>query len=163
MRSILTFVGVVFALFCVGFAPAQAGYVGVFIPMQNPIVDAIVDARTGDQYFMPVWSAYKKGRVAGAEGTVRVFLSTNNEQIDIYNGPVSGHKYFQVDNGMVKTNTYLCVETPWSIIAHQKVASGDRVACTRTARELYDWFSEGRGRTAEDAWGIIAIAPAGAF
>jgi hypothetical protein len=129
--------------------------------MQNPIVDAIVDARTGDQYFMPVWEAYQEGRVDGADANVRVFLSTNNEQVTIYNGPVSGHKYFEVSRSQVKTNTYLCVETPWAIIAHQKVASGDNVACTRTARELYDWFDQGRGKREEDAWGIIAIAPAG--
>lgn len=161
MHKILALVSMILVLSGAGLAPAQAGYVGVFIPMQNPIVDAIVDARTGDQYFMPVWSAYKKGRVSGAEANVRVFLSTNNEQMDIYNGPVSGHQYFRIDNALVKTNTYLCVETPWAIIAHQQVASGDKVACTRSARELHDWFSDGRGRTPEDAWGIIAIAPAG--
>jgi hypothetical protein len=133
-------------------------WVGVFIPMQSPLVDQKTAGRNADQYFMDIWNSYEAGRVQGAVADVHVFLWTGDHIETIYRGQVSGHQYFPVSRASVSSDTLLCVEVPWAIIAHQRVAAGDRVMCEAGTDA---WFRQGRGNTADDAWGIIAIAPAG--
>ena len=140
--------------------PAQAAdrWVGVFIPQQDILVDNYTRGKTADEYFMPLWGLYENRRISGGVSQVRLFLLNGRQQTTIFNGRVDGHKYVSVDRRNIGPSTLLCVEVPWPIIAHQRVAAGERVMCERG---VDSWFRQGRGKTSEDAWGVIAIKPAG--
>lgn len=133
-------------------------YVGVFIPQQDPTVDQQTAGKNADQYFMPLWKLYERGRINGATANVHIFLQDGDREVSLYNGSVEGFKYFPVNRSQVTSSTLLCVKTPWSIIAHQRVAAGENIMCEAGVNA---YFAQGNGRTAEDAWGVIAIAPAG--
>ena len=134
-------------------------WVGVFIPQQSPSVDSITANRTEDQYGMPLWRAYESGRVAGAQSNgIHLFLQDGDRTQTLYRGPVSGHYKMPIPQRLVGFNTKLCVQVPWAIITHQRVAAGDGIACEAGAAA---YFAQGRGRSEADAFGVIAIKPSG--
>jgi hypothetical protein len=140
-------------------ARGDTRYVGVFIPQQNPTVDRLTRGNTADEYFMPVWTAFEQGRVQGASALVEVYLEADDgSERSLYNGPVNGFRYIPIDRSALDANTLLCVRVPWQIIAHQRVNEGGDSMCDSGADA---YFQNGRGRTADDAWGVIAIAPVG--
>jgi hypothetical protein len=159
MKTIRSFVAALAVIFTLVLpALASERWVGVFIPQQDPLVDNFTKNKNADQYFMPLWHLYQKGRIQGAVSDVRLFLLDGDRQTTIYNGIVDGYKYVGIERSAMHSSTLLCVQVPWPIIAHQRVAAGDRIMCERGVDE---WFRQGRGMKPEDAWGVIAIRPAG--
>ncbi len=159
MKKFVACIATVALMFTATTANAEK-WVGVFLPMQSPLVDQKTEGRTESQYFMDVWHSYELGRIQGAAAEVTVFLRTNRQNDIVHQGVVSGHEYFPIDRNRVTRDTMLCVQVPWTIIAHQTMAAGEHIACTPKG-QVDSWFNQGRGNTADDAWGVIAIAPAG--
>lgn len=144
-------------------APSGQAFAGVFIPEQNPIVDAIAARENADRYFMPMWRMYREGKIPGASARVTVFLTRGGETVYTAGTfDVNGHLYISFPRSELnKGGTHLCVQVPWAIIAHQKVAGGPGrdIMCER----LGDTYrgDVGKGKSPARAHGVIAIAPAG--
>jgi hypothetical protein len=135
-------------------------HVGVLLIEQTPEVDRIAAPSNANQYFMTFWDMYQRHEVTGAVATLEVFLQHNGESVYSRTIAVDGVAKFAVPLSAIEPDTGLCVRIPseWIIIAHQKVAAHEGVNCTP---DIYPYFASGRGRTAEDAYGVIAIKPAG--
>lgn len=132
-------------------------YIGVFIPQQSPAVDRIAAGKHENDYFMPLWKAYERGKVDAASAEVTVYLYKNGDRIWSRTKVVDGYEKFAVDGSLIDSETSLCVATPWEP-AHQTVQPIPKVAC---ADDIYPYMKGGRGRTSTDAYGVIAIKPAG--
>lgn len=136
---------------------ADTRYVGIFMPVQNPALDQIVGDGYASEYFLPAWRAYESGRVSGASANVRLFLLNGQDQTTIYDGSIDGYRYVSIDRSQVQSGTQLCAEVPFRI-SHQRVAAGERTVCT-VQGDLDGYLQGGNGRSPEDAFGAIAIAP----
>jgi hypothetical protein len=141
-------------------ASSDRRYVGAFLPVQSPRVDTIVNRQRANSYFMPLWAEYQAGRVEGARVNITLFLSTGGQETVIYQGPIDGFRYVAVNRSQVGPGTSLCVRAPFEFIAHQQVSAGPGTMCT-VPGDVDRYFAEGRGRVDRDAFGVVAIAPAG--
>lgn len=133
-------------------------HIGVFTPQQSPAVDRIAGGKTANDYFMPLWRAYENGRVEGAQDTVTVYLYRNGDRPWSQTVAIDGYAKFTVSRHLIDNATSLCVEVPWPHITHQKKAPNPRIMC---ADDVNAYMASGRGNTAADAYGVVAIKPAG--
>lgn len=141
-------------------AQSHKPVVGVFIPQQSIASDNITSGKGEDQYFMPLWRAYERGKVKAATANVEVFyVLPNGQKCPIYKGPVKGHKYFKTSNTCIQPGAALCVKPlGWPLIAEQRVSSQNGGMCTD---EIYARYKRGEMRSKSTAHGVIAIKPAG--
>ena len=133
-------------------------WIGVFIPMQSPATDRIASGQHANNYFMPLWNAYQSGSVQGGSAMVTAYLYKNGQTTWRWTGHVSGMEKRKLPGHLIDRDTSLCVSTPWKWIAHQKSAPVPGVMC---ADKIWRYMNSGRGRTAADAYGVVAIQPAG--
>lgn len=167
MRNIVMMIAALVALVATSACVPEGGpvggpevHVGVLLIEQDPVVDRIAAPANANQYFMTFWDMYQRHEVRGAVATVEVFLQHGGEPVYSRTIAVDGVAKFAVPLSAIKPDTGLCVRVPaeWIIIAQQKIAAHEGVNCTP---DIYPYFASGRGRTAEDAYGVIAIKPAG--
>lgn len=140
-------------------------FVGALVANQSPEVDREVIGRSN--YLMPLYRGIQSGRMTGPSGEVRLFIQNGST--------VLWEQQVRLENGIAKvalpagTNLQLsaglCVETSWPI-AHQRVRPhwarpGQHVMCTEDGALFRYIFTEGRGRTVGDAYGVVLVRSRG--
>jgi len=137
-----------------------SAFVGAFLPRQTPTVDRIVGDRNADEYGPDLRDGTNTGDVRVVNAPVTLFLTRNGEDKDvIYKGNNQGHEVIEIDASRIDSETLLCVQVPWDIIAHQKKAAEARVMCTDS---IYNYVKNGGGRNQRDPVLVVAIVPGNA-
>lgn len=142
-------------------AGGDTRFVEVFLPQQTPVTDRITEGKNANEYLLPLWDQYAAGRVPGARADVELFFWHGNgakETLGVFS--VNGHLPVSINRNRVDAGTSLCVRVPWQIIAHQRIQADANVMCT-VPGDMDRYFSQGMGRTPNDTFAIVAIAPAG--
>jgi len=161
INLLLSAIAALFLTACAGIALSGQVYVGTVIADQSERVQREVVGRAN--YIMPLYRGIQSGQMTGPNDEVRLFIQNGRTLV--------WEQRVRLQNGIAKVSlpvgitfplsSGLCVETPWPL-AYQRVRPhwaqpGQHVMCTEDGALHRHIFTEQRGRTPGDAYGVAAV------